>query len=78
MKTTFKSEEFKKKKYRYYSSLYYECFKDDFMSNICEEKHDYSDFEKKILDKLKHAQKKIKTEVIKKKKIKTEVIKNLT
>ena len=36
MKTTFKSEEFKKKKYRYYSSLYYECLKDDFMSNICE------------------------------------------
>ena len=32
------------------------------MSNICQEKHDYSDFETKFIDTLnKHAPKKIKT-----------------
>ena len=62
MKTTFKSEEPKKLIYRDYSNFSSECFKDDFMSSICQEKHDYSDFEKKFIDTLnKHAPKKIKT-----------------
>ena len=62
MKTTFKSEEPKKLIYRAYSNFSFECFKDDFMFNICHEKHDYSDFEKKFTDTLnKHAPKKIKT-----------------
>ena len=56
MKTTFKSEEPKKLIYRDYSNFSTECFKDDFMSSICQEKHDYSDFEKKFIDT-----KKIKT-----------------
>ena len=51
MKTTFKSEEPKKLIYHDY-----------LMSSICQEKLDYSDFEKKIIDTLnKHAPKKIKT-----------------
>ena len=38
------------------------CFKDDIMSSVCQEKHDYSDFEKKFIGSLnKHASKKIKT-----------------
>ena len=62
MKTTFKSEEPKKLIYCDYSNFSSECFKDDFMSSICQEKHDYSDFEKKFIDTLnKHAPKKIKT-----------------
>ena len=62
MKTTFKSEEPKKLIYRDYSNFSTECFKDDFMSIICQEKHDYSDFEKTFIDILnKHAPKKIKT-----------------
>ena len=62
MKTTFKSEEPKKWIYRDYSNFSSECFKNDFMSSIYQEKHDYSDFEKKIIDTLnKHAPKKIKT-----------------
>ena len=62
MKTTFKSEEHKKLIYRDYSNFSSKFFKDDFMSNICQEKHDYSDFEKKITDTLnKHAPKKMKT-----------------
>ena len=62
MKTTLKSEEPKKLIYRDYSSFSCECFKDDFMSSICQEKHKYSDFEKKITDTLNnHAPKKIKT-----------------
>ena len=48
--------------YRDYSNFSTECFKDDFISSICQEKHDYSDFEKKFIDTLnKHAPKKIKT-----------------
>ena len=59
MKTRFKSEEPKKLIYRDFST---ECFKDDFMSIICQEKHYYSDFEKEFIDTLnKHAPKKIKT-----------------
>ena len=62
MKTTFKSEESKTLIYREYSNFSTECFKDDFMPSICQEKHDYSDFEKKVIDKLnKHATKKVKT-----------------
>ena len=62
MKTTFKFEEAKKLIYRDYSNFSTECFKDDFMSSICQKKHDYSDFEKKFIDTLnKHAPKKIKT-----------------
>ena len=52
MKTTFKSEEPKKLVYCDYSNFSSECFKDDFMSNICQEKHDYSDSEKKFIDTL--------------------------
>ena len=48
--------------YRDYSNFSTEYFKDDFMSSICQEKHDYSDFEKKFKDTLnKHAPMKIKT-----------------
>ena len=62
MKTTFKSEEPKKLIYRDYSNVSTECFKDDFMSSTCQEKHDYSDFEKKFIDTFnKDAPKKIKT-----------------
>ena len=62
IKTKFKSEEPKKLIYRDYSNFSTECFKDDFMSSICQEKHDYSDFEKKFIDTLnKHAPKEIKT-----------------
>ena len=62
MKTTFKSEEPKKLIYRDYSNFSTECFKDDFMSSICQEKHNNSDFEKKFIGTLnKHAPKKIKT-----------------
>ena len=62
MKTTFKSEEPKKLIYCDYSNFSSECFKDDFMSSICQEKHDYSDFEKKFIASLnKHAPKKINT-----------------
>ena len=62
IKTTFKSEEPKKLIYRDYSHFSTECFKDDFMSSICQGKHDYSDFEKTFIDTLnKHAPKKIKT-----------------
>ena len=62
MKTTFKSEEPTKLIYRDYSNFSTECFKDDFMSSICQEKHNYSDFEKKFIGTLnKHAPKKIKT-----------------
>ena len=50
MKTTLKSEEPKKFIYRDYSNFSSECVKDDFMSNICQEKHDYSYFEKKFID----------------------------
>ena len=59
---TFKSEEPKKLIYCDYSNFSSECFKDDFMSSICQEKHDYSDFEKKFIASLnKHAPKKLKT-----------------
>ena len=62
MKTTFKSEEPKNLIYRDYSNFSSECFKDDFMISICQEKYDYSDFEKKFIDTLnKHVPKKIKT-----------------
>ena len=62
IKTTFKSEEPKKSIYRDYSNFSSECFKDDFMFSICQEKDDYSDFEKEFIDTLnKHASKKIKT-----------------
>ena len=61
-KTTFKSEEPKELIYRDCSSFSSECFKDDFMSSVCQEKHDYSDFEKKFIASLnKHAPKKLKT-----------------
>ena len=53
MKTTFKSEEPKKSIYCDYSNFSFEFFEDDFMSSICQEKHDYSDFEKKFTDTLK-------------------------
>ena len=60
METTF--EEPKKIIYRDYSNISSECFKDDFMYRICQEKHDYSDFEKKFIDTLnKNAPKKSKT-----------------
>ena len=56
------SEAPKKLVYCDYSNFSSKCFKDDFMSSICQEKHDYSDFEKKFIDTLnKHAPKKIKT-----------------
>ena len=62
MKATFKSGEPKKLIYCDYSNFSSECFKDDFVSSICPEKHDYSDFEKKFPTKFnKHAPKKIKT-----------------
>ena len=62
MKTTFKSEEPKKLIYRDYSNFSSECSKDDFMYSICQEKHDYSDFEKTFITTLnKNAPKKIKT-----------------
>ena len=62
MKTTFNSEKPKKFIYRDYSNVSSEYFKDDFMSSICQEKHDYSDFEKKFIVTLnKHAPMKIKT-----------------
>ena len=62
MKTTFKSEEPQKLIYRDYSNFSSECFKDDFMSSICQERQDYSGFEKKFVAALnKHAPKKIKT-----------------
>ena len=62
MKTTFKSKEPKKLSYPDYSDFSSECFKDDFMFSISQEKHDSSDFEKKFIDTLnKHAPKKIKT-----------------
>ena len=61
MKTTFKSEEPKKLIYCDYSNFSSECFKDDFMSSICQEKHDYSDVEKKFIATFnKHVSKKIK------------------
>ena len=61
-KTTFRSEEPEKLIYRDYSNFSLECFKDDFMSSTCQEKHDYSDFEKKFIATFnKHAPKKIKT-----------------
>ena len=53
MKTTFKSEEPKKSIYCDYSNFSSEFFVDDFMSSICQEKHDYSDFEKKFVGTLK-------------------------
>ena len=53
MKTTFKSEEPKKSIYCDYSNFSFEFFVDDFMSSICQEKHDYSDFEKKFIGTLK-------------------------
>ena len=49
MKATFNSEEPRKLTYRDYSIFSSECFKDGFMSSICQEKHDYSDFEKKVI-----------------------------
>ena len=52
MKTTFKSEDPKKLIYRDYSNFSCECFNDDFMSSICQEKHDYSDFQKRFIDTL--------------------------
>ena len=62
MKTKFRSEEPEKLIYRDYSNFFLECFKDDFMSSTCQEKHDYSDFEKKFIATVnKHAPKKIKT-----------------
>ena len=50
--TTFKSEEPIKLNYREHSHFSSKCLKDDFISSICQEKHDYSDFEKKIIDTL--------------------------
>ena len=62
MKATFKSEELKKLFYPDYSNFSSKSFKDDFMSSICQEKHDNSVFKKKFVDTLnKHAPKKIKT-----------------
>ena len=62
MKTTFRSEDAEKLIYRDYSNFSLECFKDDFMSSTCQEKQDYSDFEKKFIATFnKHAPKKIKT-----------------
>ena len=62
MKTTFKSEKLKKFIYHEYSNFSSECFKDDFMPSICQEKYDYSDFVKIFPDTLnKNAPKKIKT-----------------
>ena len=62
MKTLFKSEGPKKLVYCDYSNFSSECFKDYDMSSIWQEKHDYSDFEKKFIDALnKHASRKIKT-----------------
>ena len=62
MKTTFKSEEPEKLIYRAYSNFSSEFLKDDFMFSICQEKHNYSDLEKKFIDTLnKHAPKEIKT-----------------
>ena len=62
MKATLKSAEPKKLIYRDYSNFSSEYFKDGSMSSICQEKHDYSDFEKKFINTLnKHAPKKIKT-----------------
>ena len=49
MKTTFNSEEPRKLTYRDYSNFSSECFKDNFMSSICKEKHDYSEFEKMFI-----------------------------
>ena len=61
-KATFKSKEPKKLIYRYYSNFSSECFNDHFLSRICQEKHDYSDFEKKFIATLnKHAPNKITT-----------------
>ena len=58
MKTTFKSEEPKTLIYGDYSNFSPKCFKDDFMSSICQEEHDYSDFEKTFIATLnKHAPK---------------------
>ena len=58
MKTTFKSEEPKTLIYGDYSNFSSECFKDDFMSSICQEEHDYSDFGKTFIATLnKHAPK---------------------
>ena len=48
MKTTFKSEEPKKLIYRDYSNFSSECFKDDFMSSICQEKTQLLRFWQKI------------------------------
>jgi len=61
MKTTLKSEEPKKLIYRDYSKFSAECFKEDFLSNICGDEHDYSDFERNFINTLNtHAPKKYK------------------
>ena len=45
-----------------FSNFSLECFKDDFMLSICQEIHDYSDFEKTFVETLnKHEPEKIKT-----------------
>ena len=62
MKAAFESEESKKLIYCDYSNFSCKCFEVDFMSSICLEKHDYSDFEKNFIDALnKHAPKKNNT-----------------
>ena len=43
------SEEPKKLVYCNYSNFSSKCFKDDFMSSISQEKHDYSYFKKKLI-----------------------------
>ena len=48
IKTTFKSKEPTKLIYCDHSNFSSECFKDDFMSSICQEKRDYLDFEKNL------------------------------
>ena len=48
VKRTFKSEEPKKLVYRDYSNFSYKCFKDDFMSGICQKKTWLHRFQGKI------------------------------
>ena len=62
MKAKFKSEEPKKIIYCDYPDFSSDTFVDKFLANICQEKHDFSDFDKKFVDTLsKNAPNKIKT-----------------